>query len=72
MSTSDQAIRDLSPTMVKALSRAQMDDDGELRVGWGGFVPNRTCDALRRRGLVNSLYQLTDQGKEWFNANVTD
>jgi hypothetical protein len=62
----------LSPKMSAAISDAQVDHDGELHVGWIGYVPDGTVSALRRRGLVNHLGQLTEAGKQWFNANVKD
>lgn len=60
----------LSPKMAAAMRAAQMDDDGELRVGWTGFIPYTTLVALRRRDLTNDKDQFTAEGRRWFNTNV--
>jgi hypothetical protein len=61
----------LSPKMAAAMRAAEMDNDGELHVGWKGYVPVSTVSALRSRGLINDRDQFTAEGRRWFNANVT-
>lgn len=66
----------LSPRMDAAMRNAQVDDDGELHVGWplagqrGTWYGYNTLDALQSRGLINDQHQFTAAGRDWFNRNV--
>jgi hypothetical protein len=66
----------LPPAMDKAMRNAEVDVDGELNVcmakdfGRSNYVRIGTQNALQRRGLINARGQFTENGKDWFNANV--
>lgn len=66
----------LSPKMARAMSTAQVDNDGKLHVGWplvgerGVWFGYGTLNALQARGLINDQHQFTAAGETWFNANV--